>query len=86
MLEIYTTSPIISLSVERSGGNGPTATEKNQFFIEHQYSSTFDILAGYRVGIPWLTDELNGEYSVKVTNDDRESTTLGIKIVKATGK
>ena len=62
------------------------ASNKNQFFAEMKYSSPFDILTEYRVGIPWLTDDLSGDYVVKVTNEDKESSTLGIKIIKAKGK
>ena len=87
MLHIYTTSPINSLTFERSGDTtlAPVASDKSQFFAEMQYSSPFDILTEYRVGIPWLTDDLNGDYEVRVTNEDQESSTLSIRIIKAKG-
>jgi hypothetical protein len=86
ILQIYTTSPISSLTFERSGDTTPGASDKNQFFAEMKYSSLFDILTEYRVGIPWLTDELSGGYVVKVKNEDKESSTFSMKIIKAKGK
>ena len=86
MLQIYTTSSISSLTFERSGDTTPVASDKSQFFAEMKYSSPFDILTEYRVGIPWLTDDLSGDYVVKVKNEDQKSSTLGIKIIKAKGR
>lgn len=85
-LRIYSTSPVNSLTVRRSSGTEVVASGKKQFFAELQYSSPFDILNVYKVGIPWLTDAINGDYQVKVTNDDQESSTLDLKIIKAEGK
>ena len=86
MLHIYTTSPIISLKFERSGEAKAVASVKKEFFAVDQYSSPHDILSVYKVGIPWLTDAMSGDYQVKVTNVDQESGTLNIKITKAEGK
>ena len=86
MLQIYTTSPISSLTFERSGDTTPVASDKKQFFAEMKYSSPFDILSEYKVGIPWLTDDLSGDYVVKAKNEDKESSTFSMKIIKAKGK
>lgn len=86
LLHIYTTSPIISLNFERSGEVKAVASDKKEFFAEDQYSSPHDILSVYKVGIPWLTYAMNGDYQVKVTNVDQESSTLSIKITKTEGK
>lgn len=86
LLHIYTTSPINSLTVERSGDAKVIASDKKEFFAESQYTSSFDILSVYKVGVPWLTDATSGAYQVKVTNDDQESSTIDINIIKAEGK
>ena len=62
------------------------ASDKKQFFAEMKYSSPFDILSEYKVGIPWLTDDLSGDYVVKAKNEDKESSTFSMKIIKAKGK
>ena len=86
-LHIYTTSPINGITIQRSSQqSGPSTTsDEEQFLIERQYSSTFDILSVYEVGVPWLTRKINGDYQIKVTNEDGESGTLDIKIMKAEG-
>ena len=86
-LQVYSTSSISSLTFQRSSSTAKmAASNKKQFFAELQYSSPYDILNVYKVGIPWLTDKLSGEYQVKVTNDERESSNLDIMIIKADGK
>ena len=86
LLHIYSTSPITSITVQRSGSAEQSTTNEEQFLIEKRYSSTYDILSEYKIGVPWLTHKLNGDYQIKVINEDRESGLLDVKITKAQGE
>ena len=81
-VDVYTTSQLVAFRVQRSDGD-PQGQQMLTEFVSYPSNS---IVAKYRIGIPWMTEKLNGIYTISVTNNDGESATQTVKIEKAAGK
>lgn len=80
-VDVYTTSQLVAFRVQRSDGD----PQEQQMLTEFVSYPSNSIVAKYRVGIPWISEKLNGIYTISVTNRDGESATQTVRIEKAAG-
>ena len=79
VVDVYTTSPVKAFLVKRSDGK----PQEQQLLVEFLSYPYYGIHAKYRVGIPWMTASVNGLYAITITNQNEESTTKIVQILKA---
>lgn len=79
VVDVYTASPLKAFLVERSDGK----PQEQQLLVDFLSYPYYTIHAKYRVGIPWMTGSVNGLYTITVTNQDEESASEIVQILKA---
>ena len=83
-LNMYSTSEIVMVHISRSDGvRTGDATQLLTEFLGHHY---YQLLAKYRVSIPWLEEGITGSYTVKMTNEQGQTASLGIRLHKVEGE
>lgn len=80
---VYSTSPVSTFNIERT--DGVTTRVGNLIVTDSDTHNPFSIVVRHRIEVPSVTDEITGTYTVTVVNEERESVTQNIDIIRATG-
>ena len=81
LVDVYTMSSLTNFEVEKIKG----VPHNKKILVKQVSYNPFEIIAVYRIEIPWLTDSVSGTFALTVENKDRENTTLNVEIIKAKG-
>ena len=82
-VNIYSTSDIVTVHITRSDGiHRNHDTQILTEFMSHKY---YELLARYKVIIPWLEQGVTGSYTITMTNEQGQTSSLKIQLHKVEG-
>ncbi len=81
-ITLYSTSPVTTFKMERSDG---LSSEGQPIVTRLVTRNAYNLLSVYRVKIPTATEGIRAIYTLTVVNEDQESITQNVGIVKPRG-
>ena len=82
-VDIYSTSDIVTVDVERS--DGVKRKKESELIPQYLEQHHYQLRAKYRVTIPWLDAGITGSYTITATNKKGETAKLEIRLHKVEG-